>query len=47
MLEICSKCGNHEWDKEVDGNTIISFKPRPSGIKKANGQNDLSLQTTL
>ena len=22
MLEICSKCGNHEWDKEVDGNTI-------------------------
>ena len=21
MLEICSKCGNHEWDKEVDGNT--------------------------
>ena len=22
MLEICSKCGNHERDKEVDGNTI-------------------------
>lgn len=22
MLEICSKCGNYEWDKEVDGNTI-------------------------
>mgnify|MGYP003228849962 FL=1 len=22
MLEICAKCGNHEWDKEVDGNTI-------------------------
>lgn len=22
MLEICSKCGNHEWDKDVDGNTI-------------------------
>lgn len=22
MLEICSKCGNHEWDKEVEGNTI-------------------------
>ena len=22
MLEICSKCGNHEWAKEVDGNTI-------------------------
>ena len=22
MLEICSKCGNHEWDKELDGNTI-------------------------
>lgn len=22
MLEICSKCGNHEWEKEVDGNTI-------------------------
>ena len=22
MLEICSKCGNHEWDKEVVGNTI-------------------------
>lgn len=22
MLEICSKCGNHEWDKEVGGNTI-------------------------
>ena len=26
MLEICSKCGNHEWDKEVDGNTIKSPK---------------------
>ena len=22
MLEFCSKCGNHVWDKEVDGNTI-------------------------
>ena len=26
MLEICSKCGNHEWDKEVDGNTIKCHK---------------------
>lgn len=26
MLEICSKCGNHEWDKEVDGNTIKCSK---------------------
>lgn len=22
MIEICSKCGNHEWDKEIIGNKI-------------------------
>ena len=22
MLGICSSCGNHEWDKEVEGNKI-------------------------
>lgn len=22
MLGICSTCGNHEWDKEVEGNKI-------------------------
>lgn len=22
MIEICSACGNHEWDKEVEGNRI-------------------------
>ena len=22
MLEICSTCGNHEWDKKVEGNKI-------------------------
>jgi len=26
MLEICSKCGNHEWDKEVNGNEILCPK---------------------
>ncbi len=22
MLEICSACGNREWDKVIDGNTM-------------------------
>lgn len=23
MITICPKCGNHEWNKEIDGNSII------------------------
>lgn len=22
MIEICSNCGNHEWDKEITGNKL-------------------------
>ena len=26
MIEICPKCGNHEWDKEITGDKICCPK---------------------